>query len=69
MTRVSNADLLAELGNERAELWHTPGGVTYATVEVDGHEESHAVASQGFRRYLAFEFWREHRSKQGKAAS
>jgi hypothetical protein len=64
-SKLSNADTLAAIGNERAELWHTPVGVAYATIEVEGHQETHGIESRGFRDYLTREFWRE----SGRAVS
>lgn len=58
----SQADLLVEIASD-AELFHTPGGhdaEPYATVTNDGHAETWAVNSKGFRRWLARVYYQEH---------
>ena len=66
--RKSQSTLLVELA-EAAQLWHTPGqGDAYATIDVDGHAEHWPVRSKGFRRWLARQFYLEHRKAPGSQA-
>src|SRR4051794_36998076 len=37
---------------DEAEIWRSPDGESYASVQVDGHVEHHAVASRGFRDWM-----------------
>ena len=48
-----------------AELFHTPDGRAYASVEVSGHKETYAVESTMFQNWLVLQFYRD----QGKAPS
>ena len=52
---------------ECVELWHTPGidGIEYATLNVNGHKESYAIRSRGFRRWLCREFYKLHGAVPG----
>ena len=45
------------------DLWHTPAKEAYATIPIDDHQETWAVRSQTFKRYLAKRFFDE----EGKA--
>jgi hypothetical protein len=47
------------------ELFHTPDGRAYASVEVSGHRETYAVESTLFQNWLVLQFFRD----QGKAPS
>lgn len=68
----SHADLLVEMAvGSGAELFHTPGGHDsegYATVPVGDHKETWPVASKGFRRWLARQFWEAHAKAVGSQA-
>ena len=37
---------------ESADLFYTPGGVAFADIDVEGHRETWAVRSPGFRRWI-----------------
>jgi hypothetical protein len=47
----SQADILIKLA-QSAELFHSPDGVAYAGVNVNGHRETWKIRSKGFRRWL-----------------
>jgi putative DNA primase/helicase len=44
---------------EKADLWCDRRGAAFATIERDGHRESHPVASRGFRAWFTSEFFAE----------
>jgi hypothetical protein len=48
----SQATVLADIAEARAELWHDPDGEAWATIEVDGHREHHRVRTRPFRTWL-----------------
>ena len=41
-----------------AELFHTPDDDCYARFPVNGHQETWAVRSKGFKRWLSYEFYK-----------
>lgn len=49
-------EMLADL-----ELWHAPDGEAYATLERDGHRETHALRSRAMRDYLSWRYYTAHR--------
>lgn len=51
--KISQATRLVRIVRERAELWHTPDGELYATVEIDGHSEYMRLAAKQWRQWLA----------------
>ena len=52
--RVSQADKLVKLVEENdVELFHTPTGVAYARIGIEGHFEIHRCRSQGFKQWLS----------------
>ena len=53
---------------DSAEIWRSPDGETYATVEVNGHVEHHAIQGKGFRDWMLGELARRYCSK-GRPAS
>jgi hypothetical protein len=48
-----------------AELWHDKDGNIFATVKVDGHEETFAIKSSAFRHWLTREFGKRYPIKIG----
>jgi Domain of unknown function (DUF3854) len=42
---------------EGVELFHTPAGEPFATIEVDGHHETYAVRTAAFRAWLRRRLW------------
>jgi hypothetical protein len=50
------------------ELFHTPEGEAYATVEVDRHSETWPLKAKGFRRWLARRFYEEEGKTPGTQA-
>jgi hypothetical protein len=63
----SQATRLAALA-EAAELFHDPAGDAYATVIIDGHRETYAVRTKGFRRWLARAYYERHEKAPGSQA-
>ena len=51
-----------------AELFHTPGGDSYATVPVNEHRETHSVKAKGFRRWLVRAFFERYDRPPGNQA-
>ena len=56
MTRPTAAEQLIAIGRE-APLFHAPDGIAYASVPVDGHQETWALRSSGFKSWLAGTLW------------
>lgn len=54
--RKSQATILVELASD-ANLFHTPDGEEYASVEVKGHLETWPLKSNGFREWLTRRFY------------
>jgi hypothetical protein len=65
--KVSAATALVRMA-EDAELFHSPDGRTWVTVTVDNHEETHALESQSFGRWLARRFFLADGSAPGSQA-
>jgi hypothetical protein len=65
--RDSQATQLAALA-EAAELFHDAAGDAYATVIIDGHRETYAVRTKGFRRWLARAYYERHEKAPGSQA-
>jgi len=56
--RPTQADILIDLA-QTVELCHTPDGVGFADLDVNGHRETWPIRSKGFRRWLARRFYEE----------
>ncbi len=54
----TQADILIELA-EGAALFHTPDGAGFADLDINGHRETWAIRTKGFRRWLARRFFEE----------
>ena len=52
----SQASVLVEVARD-AELFHTSDGDTYATIPVNGHRETWALKSRGFRDWLSKRYY------------
>jgi hypothetical protein len=52
-----SAAILLAIATGGAELWHTPEGVAYATISVNGHSEHLKIRSKGFKEWLAKMFY------------
>lgn len=63
----SQAHLLLELGAD-AELFHTPDGEAYATIEVNGHTENWRVGDQVFRDWLIHRYFQATRKAPNSQA-
>src|SRR5215813_12782823 len=50
------ADMLIGLA-QSAELFHSPDGIGFADLDIDGHRETWPIRSKGFRRWLARRFY------------
>lgn len=59
-SRLSQSTQLVKLARARTELFHTPDGIAYATLEMGGHRETWSLRSHSFRRWLAREFYLRH---------
>jgi hypothetical protein len=67
--KFSQSQRLAEVISGKAELFQAPGDRLYATVRIDDHDETWAIRSQGFRRWLARKFYiEEHKPRIGISA-
>jgi hypothetical protein len=65
----SQATLLVSLAmGAGAELFHSPEGNAYATIDVDGHRETWPLKVRGFRRWLARLFYEEEGKAPGSQA-
>jgi len=63
----SQATLLVELAEEM-ELFHDAEGNAFITISIDQHLETWRIKSQGFRRWLNGQFWRECHKAPGAQA-
>lgn len=63
--RPTAAEILLEIVEAEAELWHDQDGEAWATFTVDRHKEHHPVRSRPFRRWLE----RRYYQREGKAPS
>jgi hypothetical protein len=54
----TQADILIELA-QTVELFHTPDGVGFADLDINGHRETWPIRNKGFRRWLARRFYEE----------
>ena len=63
----SQASMLVELAGD-IELWHTSDGSAYATIEIDGHQETWAIRTKGFREWLAYRFFQQEGNSPGGQA-
>ena len=64
---LSQRDALLEVC-DHAEVWRSMDGETFATVEVAGHREHHAIQARGFRDWMLCELARGY-SNKGRPAS
>jgi hypothetical protein len=60
--------LVALATNASVKLFHTPEGDAYATIDVDGHQETWPLKVKGFRRWLARRFYEEEDKAPGAQA-
>jgi hypothetical protein len=63
--KPTQADVLIKLASS-ADLFHTPDGVGFADININGHRETWQINSKGFRRWLARLFFEK---TQGAASS
>jgi hypothetical protein len=54
---AKQADVIIRLARERAQLFHTPEGTSFADVRVEGHRETWPVRSQSFKLWLIREYY------------
>jgi hypothetical protein len=65
----TQTQLLLELA-AGADLVHTPDYVAYASLDVEGHRETHAIRGKAFRRWLVAHFYAKHgKPPHGQALS
>jgi hypothetical protein len=64
---ATQSDMLIELA-ETAELFHTPDGIGFADLSINGHRETWPIRSKGFRRWLARRFFEETRGAPNSEA-
>src|SRR5262249_47988274 len=55
--KPKQADILINVAKEGAPLFHTPDGIGYADIEVNGHRETWPIRSQSFKRWLRRRFY------------
>lgn len=55
----TQAQLLLELAGD-ADLVHTADCVAYASLNINGHRETHRIRGGGFRRWLVAQFYAKH---------
>ena len=59
--RPKQADLLIDLAQRGALLFHDVEGTGYAEINVKGHGETWPIRSSGFRRWLLWSYYKEYR--------
>lgn len=60
--RPRQADLLIDLAQRGALLFHDVEGTGYAKINVKGYSETWPVRSSGFRRWLLWSYYKEYRA-------
>jgi len=65
---ASQATILVELVRERAMLFHTREGNTYAAVQVNDHREVYALTSHTLREWCGRLYWQAHGMVPGSQA-
>lgn len=65
--RRTQADVLIELGG-KADLFHAPDGVAFASLEIDGHRETHAIHRKVFRQWLTRTYYKKEERAPGSQA-
>ena len=60
----SQCDRLIQLA-DAVELYHTPDGDGFATVQVNGHGENWRIRSKPFRDWLLYQYYQAHRASPG----
>ncbi|MDP9478789.1 MAG: DNA polymerase, partial [Actinomycetota bacterium] len=53
---------------EEADLFHSPDGEAYATLETEGHRETHAIKSRDFKLWLKHRFYERFGKPPGSQA-
>lgn len=56
LSEFTHATKLAALAASE-QLWHTPDGDAYATVEINGHHENLCIRTRAFKRWLARQYY------------
>ena len=52
-----------------ADLWHDADGTGYATLTVDNHAEHYRMRSKGFRDWLSYRFYQDHKGAPSSQAT
>ena len=65
--RPTQATILIDLA-QTAELFHTPDGIAFADLEINGHRETWPIRGKGFRRWLARRFFEATQGAPGSEA-
>jgi hypothetical protein len=65
--KQSQSTLIVELATD-AELFHTPDGEAFATVQVGEHHENWLLKTKGFRRWMARRFFQKYKKAPGAQA-
>ena len=65
--RDSQSNRLVEIA-QIAKLFHSPDGIAYAAIELDGHIEVMQVRESAFKRWLAHELYQETEGAAGSEA-
>jgi hypothetical protein len=55
--RAKQADVIMKLAREGAKLFHTPEGISFADVRVEGHRETWPVRSRNLKLWLIREYY------------
>jgi hypothetical protein len=63
----NQASILVDLASD-ADLWHTPVGIAFATVTVDGHLETWNIRSKQFKDFLSYRFFQQEDKSPGGQA-
>jgi hypothetical protein len=55
--KLGTTDLLIAIGQEKVELWHTPEGIAYGDVVLDGARATYKLDSEAFGKWLRRELY------------
>jgi hypothetical protein len=57
--KPTQADALVRLASEACTFFKSPDDTAYAAIEIDGHRETWAIRSRGFKQWLIYRYFTE----------
>jgi len=66
--KTSQTQVLVGLASEKADLFHAPDDVAFATIQIGGHAENWGIRSPEFRRWMTGLYWSAKRDAPNEKA-